>query len=641
MGAQFPLGLDYLRSAPAAAAQPGGLMAMAVDAAGSIYLLGSANPAEVKATTVIGTSPNPAGYVMKLTPAGDQLVYLTVLGIRAAALAVDASGNAYVAGDRHVLKLNQSGTALVYDTTIGDILYLSALALDPTGHAYVTGWSSSPLATTPGAFQRTARNTNSHAFVVKLSADGTSFDYATYVAGSTTELAAGIAVDASGSATIRGSTESMDFPVTPDVYRAGGVGETGAPFLAKLSPDGSHLVYATFTGGSGEQLQGVAVDDGGNVLAAQRSLDGRTLLFRLSPDGRSLVFSKTLPALGWPLHGEPVALDAAGNAYVTGLTGAANYPAKDSLAACGAAVVSMFDAAGNLMQSSYAGGAAESAPFGVSALALGPNSSLFVASSTLAGGAALVLARLSPNTPARPVPLACIGNAASFHPAAITGGEIVSLFGQGLGPQQGTQPSVDLQSSFPTSLANVQVTFDGVPAPLLYVQDRQINAIAPWFIGPGSTEICASYNGAISNCVTRAVTSAAPGVFTTDGTHAAALNQDGSINSPSNPARPGSIVSIFATGLGAVTPQPQDGSIVGTPLPKNVVPTMAGTTGGGIIFFMVPITPQYAGPAPFEVAGVSQVNFPVVDKPMFLATGPNFYNDAVRSNSFTVYVAGK
>ena len=639
-GARFPLGLDYLHPAPAAAAQAGGLVTMAVDASGAIYLLGSANPAQVKATTVIGTPPNPAGYVIKLTPAGDQIVYATVLGIRANALAVDSSGNAYVAGDGHVLKLNPAGTEVVYDATVGAAYLLSGLALDATGHAYVTGWSSAaPLATTPGAFQRTAPNTNSHAFIVKLSADGASFAYATYIAGSTRELANGIAVDGSGSAVIRGSTESADFPITPGAYQGGGVGQTGAPFLAKLAPDGSHLIYATFTGASGEELEAVTTDAAGSVLAAQRQLDGGTLLFRLTGDGSSLVFSKTLPALGWPLHGEAVALDAADNAYVTGLTNAANYPVKDSLAACGAAVVSIFDPDGNLAQSSYAGGAAQNSNFGVSALSFGPNSTLYLASTPLTIGAPVAVARLSPNTSARPVPLACAGNAASFSTGAITGGEIISLFGQGLGPQSGTQPTIDLKTGFPTSLANVQVTFDGIPAPLLYVQDHQINAIAPWLVGPGSTEICASYNGATSNCIVRGVNTAAPGVFTTDGTHAAALNQDGSINSPANPAQPGSIVSVFATGLGAVTPQPIDGSIVATPLPKNVVPTMAGTTGGGIIFFTVPIAPQYAGPAPFEVAGVSQINFPVVDKPMFLATGSNFYSDSVKSNSFTVYVA--
>jgi hypothetical protein len=65
---------------------------------------------------------------------------------------------------------------------------------------------------------------------------------------------------------------------------------------------------------------------------------------------------------------------------------------------------------------------------------------------------------------------------------------------------------------------------------------------------------------------------------------------------------------------------------------------MAGTFAGGIAFFEVPIQPTYAGPAAFEVAGVSQINFPVALGTMFLAAGPDFFSDAVRSNTFTVYV---
>jgi uncharacterized protein (TIGR03437 family) len=254
----------------------------------------------------------------------------------------------------------------------------------------------------------------------------------------------------------------------------------------------------------------------------------------------------------------------------------------------------------------------------------------------------MISAHLSASTPARPVGLACMGNAASFDAAAVAPGEIVSLFGQGLGPQEGTQPEVTIKSGFPSQVAGVQVTFDATPAPLIYVQDAQINAIAPWRLTAGkTTTICASYNGGMAQCIQRPVVAASPGVFTTDGTYAAALNQDGTINSSSNPAKPGSIVSIFATGLGPLNPAPADGAILDQPLPAPVLPTLPEAVIGGIFFSLVGVPAQYAGPAPLEVAGVSQINFPAGSSRMVLVVGPDpFYTSAVQSKSFSIYVSG-
>ena len=106
------------------------------------------------------------------------------------------------------------------------------------------------------------------------------------------------------------------------------------------------------------------------------------------------------------------------------------------------------------------------------------------------------------------------------------------------------------------------------------------------------------------------VVQAAPAVFTSDGYHAAALNQDGTINSAAHPAPGGTTVSIFATGLGPISPAAKDGAVVVPPLPANVFGVTAEidfTSGiGGLLRTPVPVA--YAGPAPFEVAGVSQIN---------------------------------
>ncbi len=181
------------------------------------------------------------------------------------------------------------------------------------------------------------------------------------------------------------------------------------------------------------------------------------------------------------------------------------------------------------------------------------------------------------------------------------------------------------------------MTFDGKPAPLIWVQDAQINAVAPWSLTPGqTTQVCVSYQNVKTNCLTVPVAQASPGVFTVDGVHAAALNQDGTINSADHPAPVGSIISVWATGLGPIDPAQGDGTLVGFPLPANT----AQVTVHAIAVIIAPfgpgysiITPfvvTYAGPAPYLVAGTSQINFQVVKYAGTIL---------VSSNGFQIYVA--
>ena len=96
-----------------------------------------------------------------------------------------------------------------------------------------------------------------------------------------------------------------------------------------------------------------------------------------------------------------------------------------------------------------------------------------------------------------------------------------------------------------------------------------------------------------------------------DGTYAAAINQDGTLNSASNPLPSGAVVTIFATGLGPLSPTPSDGAIMQPPLAGDTLPVYINWLGPPNGFFdpIIGALPQYAGPAPFEVAGVSQINF--------------------------------
>jgi uncharacterized protein (TIGR03437 family) len=237
-------------------------------------------------------------------------------------------------------------------------------------------------------------------------------------------------------------------------------------------------------------------------------------------------------------------------------------------------------------------------------------------------------------------PLACVGNAASYVAGPVAPGEIATLFGNGLGPLQGVQTDATAQSPFPKEAVGVQVTFDGTPAPLLWVQATQINLAVPWSVTGPTTKICASYNPPMTNvismsCLTWPVAQTAPGVFTTDGIHAAALNQDETVNSASNPAPAGSVVSVFATGLGPIAPAQADGSLVELPLPANVLPVELQPPCAGQVCLPLAFRVLYGGPAPYLIAGASQINFQAISSALAVAVGP-----AV-SNGFRVYVAGQ
>jgi uncharacterized protein (TIGR03437 family) len=191
----------------------------------------------------------------------------------------------------------------------------------------------------------------------------------------------------------------------------------------------------------------------------------------------------------------------------------------------------------------------------------------------------------------------------------LSAGEIVSIFGTSLGPEIPVKGLSPLLTGFATQVAGVQVLVGGVAAPLLYVSRNQINAVVPFgSSGSERVKLVVVNNGAPSNPARLGIAPATPGVFTTQNEYqgypvAAALNQDGTVNSETNPATPGSIVSIFATGLGTLSPQPQDGILVtASPLPTLNQQVLLGS---GDQFLDI----LYAGPAPSEVAGAMQVNF--------------------------------
>ena len=360
----------------------GAVFGIAVDAAGNTYVTGSTTsvdfPTTPGATRTLSGSQD--AFVTKLSPTG-AVLYSTYLGGPcediANAIAVDTAGNAYVTGRANklcffgeassgalVAKLGPTGTllyALVFGGELVDTSAGTAIAVDAAGHAYVTGNTSSvDFPTTPGAF-RTESCPDIYiagftdGFVAKVSPDGGSLVFSTFLCGNGTDFPSGIALDPAGNIYVAGTTGSGDFPtVNPlqPVSHTNPFGSTG--FVSKLSADGTHLIYSTYLGGSiNDAINGLAVDGQGNayVTGVTTSVDFPTTPGVLQPQrgnvfcldlfctdafvakinaaGNALVYSTYLYGEGDD-SGSRIAVDAAGNAYVVGTTSSLFFPIADA-----------------------------------------------------------------------------------------------------------------------------------------------------------------------------------------------------------------------------------------------------------------------------------------------------------------------
>ena len=208
----------------------------------------------------------------------------------------------------------------------------------------------------------------------------------------------------------------------------------------------------------------------------------------------------------------------------------------------------------------------------------------------------------------------CIVNAASYVGRGVAPGEIVTLFGSGIGPPDPVSLSLTDDRRLANTLADTRIWFNDVPAPLVYVSDQQSSAIVPYAVaGRASVEVQVEYKGVRSDPVTVPVLASRPGIFSGDASgqgQGAIMNEDGTLNSRSNPARRGSVISIFGTGGGETAPGVVDGQLVDSTLPKTNLPVL--------VFFDIGLGEDgppakrgevlYAGGASGSVAGLLQVN---------------------------------
>jgi hypothetical protein len=395
--------------------------AIAVDASGNAYVTGFTRSPNFPVTagsfqTGCGTTGTCNGYfwdafVTKMTPNG-QIVYSSFLGgsgnDMGKAIAVDASGSAYIAGqtfssnfpttagafkttyggsgDVFVAKMSPGGTSLQYSTYLGGggIDNAEGIAVDNADNAYVTGQTYSTDFPTAAAIQASnGGNQDSDAFVTEINSSGSALVYSTYLGGGNMDWGNAIAVDSSGNAYVTGFTRSTDFPLSGSLQSScGGCPGFADAFVAEFAPNGGALLHSTYLGGTGDdQGTGIAIDTDGYIYvtgftysldfpitsgAYQTSLTSAksaSFVTKIAPGFASLTFSTYLQ--GNVLnYGKSIAVDT-GNTFIAGQTFSPTFPLLNPVqSVCapsncyyGTGFITELNAAGSgLIFSTYLGG---------------------------------------------------------------------------------------------------------------------------------------------------------------------------------------------------------------------------------------------------------------------------------------------
>jgi hypothetical protein len=347
--------------------------AIAVDASGSAYVTGQTKSPNFPANPgTVSSSGGFDAFVSKLNATATALDFTTLIGGSngddvGVGIALNATG-AYIVGnttsnnfpftvsippgggqDLFVSQLDKTSGALLHTTKIGgtgtDIA--NAIAVDAAGNAYIGGETQSTDFPTVSPIQSTNGGSDG-GFVAKLNAAGVALAFSTYLGGSSGDLVAGIALDSVGTPTnvfVAGVTASSDFPTTAGVFQTGSGGSDDG-FVAAIKANGSALTYSTYLGGSGhDSALGIAVDSAGEayvtgstdssnfptVNAAQSTFGGATDVFVTKLNATgSALLFSTY--LGGTLDesGTGIALDSFGDPYVTGRTSSSNFPVGGS-----------------------------------------------------------------------------------------------------------------------------------------------------------------------------------------------------------------------------------------------------------------------------------------------------------------------
>ena len=635
---------------------------IAVDARGAAYVSGHTTSSNDFPLMRAIQSTNRGGrdtLLFKLAPAGNSLEYSTLLGGAlddiAFGVAVDGGGNAYVAGtttssdfptvnaaqgvsrggrfEGFVYKVNQTGSAVEYATYLGGDGSDEAtdLAVDSVGSAYVVGQTDSRTFPSVGAFQQRYGEGRTDTFIARVAPNGRSFLYSTHFGGAGEETAYGIAVDAQGGVTMAGWTSS-ELPSARGPFNSSGV-SPGDMFVARISADasvsllGATPAQLTFAGGSGQAVasQTIALNSTGTPLTftvgsnvpwlqvtADRTTTPATLTISVNatgllPGAQAGEITVNAPAaLNAPVRipvtfnitavpvigslspnqipsGQDTRITVTGTGFVSGSTVFAN----------NASLTTTFVNATTLQATVPAVLTSGTTPLQITVR--NPDAATSSAVPLQIGTAAPSIAATG------------IVNAATGLAGAVSPGQLVSIFGRDFGPDRPVSAAPDAAGIIGTTLSETRVLFDNIPAPILNISTNQANVIVPAAVaGRTSVQVEVEYRGRRSQPITLGIGPATPGVFTASSTgtgQAAALNENFSMNSPANPATRGSVLVLYATGVGAMNPALAEGQIVpaGSAPPTVVAPVAVDIAG-------VPAEVLFAGSAPGLVSGVVQIN---------------------------------
>jgi uncharacterized protein (TIGR03437 family) len=660
--------------------------AVALDAQGNVYVAG-------QSTLAPG---GPAGdiFVEKWNAAGDQLIYSAHLGgnngnDQVTGMAVDSSGSAYLVGatgspnftvtanafqkslignrNAFVAKLRPDGTGLVYASFLGGgYEQTGGIAIDGSGAAYLTGSTASNFPVTANAFQKTpganctatSGFTNyamtGDAFVAKVSPDGGSLEYASYLGGGCGDYGYGIAANADGTAWVVGATFSPNFPVTADALQPAFANGFGDGFLVQVSATGDRLTYSTFLGGDNyATINAITSDSAGNLYLTGASNgfsqpaspgayqpqpigycltlsfgppvfspDGNAFVMKLNPTGTAIT-GLTYIGSACESSGEAIAVDSADAPWIVGF-GSPSFPMASPLELQAGGFVSKFspDLTQLVFSTTLSGSALDVAidASGMAYVAGGasPPANPYAVASSRAYVAEVDAAPIA-------VSLDNVLSASPFIPPSegemLAPGKVIRVVGRGIGPAVKTPGVID-GGVLARTVAGVKLTFDGVAAPLLYVSSTEIGCIVPYAIaGRSTTTLQVTYNGVASNAVPVPLQATSPEVLEV-------YNSDFSPNSASNPAEAGSIVILYLTGAGQTVPASTDGEVYAPPLPRSE----------STITIEGPLPVTFAGAADGLADGILQVNFqapPAI--PSQLANGLTL-STGLASTNFILYV---
>lgn len=527
-------------------------------------------------TTVAGTAPT--------SSTGDNGQATAAPLLSPYGVAVDAAGNVYISDqfDNRIRKVSPAG---VITTAAGNGLYgwtgdgspattaqlgsPRGMSMDAAGNLFVVSGAMSGV-------RRIAGGTGAIGTVAGSGPAGFGGD-----GGVATEarmnVPLGVVADAAGNLFIADTNNNRVRRVDAQTKNISTYAGTG---VAGFSGDNGPAAQAQLF-----QPRQLALDPGGNLLIADtgnsriRRVTTGGIISTVAGTGTGGASGDGGPATRAQISATGVAADGAGNIFIIG-------PARVRKVDGATGVISTIAGTGALNFSGDGGLATSATIDGAINATVDASGTVYFTDERNS--------RVRKLSPAQIVPEG-VANAGTLRAGPVAPGQLISIFGFNIGPPSAAGLTLDGAGKVATQLGGTQVFFDGVAAPLVYVSNGQVNAIVPYAVaGAASTQMQVVYQGKATNTITLPVAPSSPGLF-------AVTNADGGVNSPANPAAPGSILVLYGTGEGQTTPAGVDGAVAATVFPKPILPVTVQIGGQAAEIL-------YAGAAPGFVAGVLQLN---------------------------------